>query len=162
MKVENKVRVHIPSPCHKDWEEMLPVQEGRFCGNCNKVVIDFTQMSEDELKTWFSKDKPADTCGHFWADQAGEQPKVNPILRLLFQTFRYAAVSMLAFFSVNQARANEGGSYNIPEDQTVPALSSGNVNIGVHPEPFGIRKYTSWKIPHHTHHKKRRRVVGKF
>ena len=39
----------IPNPCSEDWNTMTPDDNGRFCGSCQKVVIDFTTYSTHEI-----------------------------------------------------------------------------------------------------------------
>jgi hypothetical protein len=59
-----KIELSIPKPCHEKWNEMSPGNGGRFCGACNKTVIDFSQMTDRELLDFFKK--PAGSvCGHF-------------------------------------------------------------------------------------------------
>jgi hypothetical protein len=35
----------IPSPCEERWEDMEPVQGGRFCGRCRHAVLDLSQLT---------------------------------------------------------------------------------------------------------------------
>lgn len=63
-----KFRLSISSPCHENWEAMKPEDKGRFCGSCQKTVIDFTGMSDRQMAEFFKK--PATSlCGRFHADQ---------------------------------------------------------------------------------------------
>jgi hypothetical protein len=54
----------IPTPCHENWNQLTPTQKGRFCGSCQKEVIDFTKWNEDQIKDYFFN-KPKSTCGRF-------------------------------------------------------------------------------------------------
>jgi hypothetical protein len=58
----------VPEPCHKNWDKMTNVEKGRFCGSCQKKVIDFTSMSDRELAAFFKK-LPDSVCGRFLQDQ---------------------------------------------------------------------------------------------
>ncbi len=63
-----KKQLFISSPCHKQWGNMQPDNEGLFCGACSKTVVDFTMMSDPEMLAWFARaDK--DVCGRFTDDQ---------------------------------------------------------------------------------------------
>jgi hypothetical protein len=63
-----KLQVTIPTPCHEDWNKMTPAEKGRFCGSCQKVVMDFTSMSDAQIIAYFKR--PAEnTCGRFYNDQ---------------------------------------------------------------------------------------------
>ena len=46
----------------------MPSLNGRYCGNCSKVVVDFTKMSDEEVISYF-RQRPKDTCGRFRAEQ---------------------------------------------------------------------------------------------
>jgi|JI10StandDraft_1071094.scaffolds.fasta_scaffold00166_34 hypothetical protein len=54
----------VPTPCHENWNTFTPTQKGKFCGACQKEVIDFTTWSEDEIKHYFRKSAQS-TCGRF-------------------------------------------------------------------------------------------------
>lgn len=59
-----QLSLSIPKPCHENWAAMTPEDKGRFCGACQKTVIDFTAMSDRELAQFFKK--PAGSvCGRF-------------------------------------------------------------------------------------------------
>ncbi|MFX6803812.1 hypothetical protein ABTH20_20355, partial [Acinetobacter baumannii] len=60
--------LHIPTPCHEDWDKMTPVQKGKFCGSCNKEVVDFSLMTDAEVLNFFIK-STGNTCGRFYNDQ---------------------------------------------------------------------------------------------
>jgi hypothetical protein len=55
----------IPEPCHENWNEMLPRDKGAFCAACSKVVIDFTNLSDDDVKNYFLHNRGQQTCGRF-------------------------------------------------------------------------------------------------
>src|SRR3982074_2534516 len=60
--------LQIPEACHENWDKMTSVEKGRFCGSCQKKVIDFTDMSDRELVAFFKK-PAASVCGRFLPDQ---------------------------------------------------------------------------------------------
>lgn len=66
----------VPQPCHEDWEQMTPAEQGRICAACNKVVVDFSQKTDAELLLWLSGSP--DTCGQFRADQLGRPLQLPP------------------------------------------------------------------------------------
>jgi hypothetical protein len=47
---------------------MTPEEKGRFCGSCQKTVIDFSNMNDRQLADYFKKPKSS-VCGRFKADQ---------------------------------------------------------------------------------------------
>jgi hypothetical protein len=69
----------IPKPCHENWDEMSSREQGAFCKVCAKTVIDFTSLSDDEVKNYFLRNRNQKTCGRFRDDQLTE-PKSLPEL----------------------------------------------------------------------------------
>lgn len=67
--MSKKIHLTIPEPCHEDWNKMTPVQQGRFCGSCQKQVTDFTGMSDAQLIAFFKKPSTGSVCGRFMPDQ---------------------------------------------------------------------------------------------
>ncbi len=58
-------KISIPTPCHEDWQAMTPNEQGRHCTSCAKTVIDFTTMSNDEVKYFFLNKIEEKVCGRF-------------------------------------------------------------------------------------------------
>lgn len=58
----------VPTPCHEDWNNFTLTQKGKFCGACQKEVIDFTVWTDDEIKQFFKRSSQA-TCGRFKQNQ---------------------------------------------------------------------------------------------
>lgn len=65
--MENKFKVTVPKPCHEDWNLMIPSDRGRFCNACTTQVVDFTNMSSDEIRDYLSKN--TNVCGRFKNEQ---------------------------------------------------------------------------------------------
>lgn len=63
------LKISIPTPCHEDWEAMIPNEKGRHCNSCIKTVVDFTTMSDDEVKNFLLSRKEEKVCGRFRTDQ---------------------------------------------------------------------------------------------
>jgi hypothetical protein len=77
-KVMKKMRISIENPCHEDWQTMTPETQGRFCGACEKTVVDFTTMSDAEILHYFSKPSVEKTCGRFRVEQLSESGTSKP------------------------------------------------------------------------------------
>ena len=59
-----KIQLSIPRPCHENWSKMSKAEQGRFCNSCQKVVINFSLMTDQELLNYFKRPVPG-VCGHF-------------------------------------------------------------------------------------------------
>ncbi len=62
------VQLTITEPCHQNWNQMLPEDQGKFCLSCQKTVVDFTTMSNREVLNYFNTNT-GNTCGRFNDDQ---------------------------------------------------------------------------------------------
>ncbi len=63
------MKITIPNPCSESWADMTESENGRFCGLCDKIVIDFSDMTDDEVKAYFLNYTSEKTCGHFQKGQ---------------------------------------------------------------------------------------------
>lgn len=78
--------LHIPEPCHENWDKMSPAQQGRFCQQCSKTVVDFSAMTDQQVLKVLSKESGS-TCGRFTSDQL-ERPFVKESKPLLQSPYR--------------------------------------------------------------------------
>lgn len=62
-----KLQLTIPEPCHEDWNQMTPVQKGRFCSSCEKNVFDFTRSTDLQIIETYNKNNSI--CGRFLSTQ---------------------------------------------------------------------------------------------
>lgn len=77
MKKMPSLKIELPNPCHEDWDKMTKAEKGRFCGSCEKIVVDFTLMTDKELIDFFiTKNQRA--CGRFRSNQLDRQIVVEP------------------------------------------------------------------------------------
>ncbi|MCS3795746.1 carboxypeptidase-like regulatory domain-containing protein [Niastella sp. OAS944] len=66
------LQLNIAEPCHENWQNMTPQEQGRFCGACQKTVVDFTKMSDQEVLNYFLK-ADHNVCGRFADDQLNKE-----------------------------------------------------------------------------------------
>ena len=87
--MSKKLQLQIPTPCHENWDAMTPVEKGRYCGSCEKHVMDFSRLSDREIAQFFKKPSTGSICGRFSTDQldrAIDIPKKRiPWLKYFFQ-----------------------------------------------------------------------------
>ena len=60
--------VHIPEPCHADWQEMDGDSERRFCDACSKHVHDLSAMTRDEARTFMAANQDGHVCVQYLLD----------------------------------------------------------------------------------------------
>ena len=97
---KNDLQISIPTPCHENWDTMTPTEIGKFCSSCQKEVIDFSRMSDQEIRRILNSSKET-PCGRFNTNQL-ERPLVAevPVNRSL-TWIKYAASLFLAFQGTN-------------------------------------------------------------
>ena len=61
-------QITIPEPCDQKWEDMTPESKGRFCGQCTKTIVDFSQKSDRQIALAL-KESNGQLCGRFSDDQ---------------------------------------------------------------------------------------------
>jgi hypothetical protein len=91
--------ISIPNPCHENWNEMKAEEQGRFCLKCAKTVVDFTQKSKEQIKSYF-EEVSIKVCGRFLNEQLTAEPikvKVNQHKMRIFTCALYLVFGSLLF-----------------------------------------------------------------
>ncbi len=73
-------RISIPKPCHENWDNMLPEEQGRHCLSCCKTVIDFSTWDNESILAYLQNKNGERTCGRFKADQLEQAPAPKEML----------------------------------------------------------------------------------
>lgn len=63
------MRPQLTFSCPEKWDAMSPQSSGRYCNSCEKVVTDFSQMSNEEILQRMHSSNEAGACGSFKAYQ---------------------------------------------------------------------------------------------
>jgi len=108
--MSKKIQLSIPKPCHEDWNAMTPVEKGKFCGSCQKQVIDFSTMSDRQVAEFFKKPSTGSVCKRVMTGQLDrdiEIPKKRiPWLKYFF------TIALPAFFVSVKAGADHSMGTN--------------------------------------------------
>jgi len=92
-------KITIPKPCNEAWEGMTPDSEGRFCGQCQKTVTDFTGMTHEQINTYMLLNSGKKVCGRFEAKQLQPEPFIPLIPKsALFNQTSFRKMFLLALF----------------------------------------------------------------
>lgn len=97
------LHINIAEPCHENWQQMTPNEQGRHCLSCQKTVVDFTRMSDQEILHYISR-ASSSVCGRFYnhqLDKTYEEKKVKSAF-----TFRYAWNLLVATFLITGSTAS--------------------------------------------------------
>ncbi len=99
-------KIEIAKPCRAKWNGMTPAEQGRFCGECSKIVIDFTSMTTDEIHQYFLQHRDQKICGRFISAQISKgKPGIKGLItdlhsktdRIKYKIPRVAAVLVLSW-----------------------------------------------------------------
>ncbi|MFY7963768.1 MAG: carboxypeptidase-like regulatory domain-containing protein [Chitinophagaceae bacterium] len=91
--MKTPILLHIPEPCHENWDAMTPQDKGRHCQSCNKIVVDFSVMTDRQVLDYF-KNAKGNTCGRFHDDQL-QRPLIEPQTKP--SKWNYLVASFLGF-----------------------------------------------------------------
>jgi hypothetical protein len=97
--MERNLKIVIPEPCHENWNEMTPKENGRFCMSCSKTVVDFTSMLPEEIQHFFIQNQNNRVCGRFKNEQLNEINIQIPS-QILYSQIHYRKMFLLALFIV--------------------------------------------------------------
>jgi hypothetical protein len=61
--------VGIQKACSEDWSKMTPTEKGAFCNSCAKQVYDFTNKSNNEIKSTLLELQGQSICGRMTIKQ---------------------------------------------------------------------------------------------
>lgn len=101
--------------CDENWEQMQPSSTGRHCQACDKIVIDFTKMTTEQIQQTLIQHKDNDLCGRMKNSQIEQinrdydlwlaQRQRNP--QLLFFTALILSFGLSLFSCSNQSETHQ-------------------------------------------------------
>ena len=132
--MKEQLYLNIPTPCHEDWNQMTPVEQGRHCAVCQKNVVDFTNETDDSIIDFF-KNYNGTACGRFTDDQLN-RPLSKIELKPASNFLKYAAGLLLPFtFFASKLNAQKGEvaivgdtTMTIPNLKTMPGKINSSSN----------------------------------
>ncbi len=67
--MDPKLFIKIPEPCHEDFSKMTPKDNGSYCGSCEKTVVDFSKMNDEQIALYVAAHPNEKMCGRFTSSQ---------------------------------------------------------------------------------------------
>ncbi len=101
----------ISKPCNEDWAKMLPTEQGAFCNNCQKQVVDFTLLTDDEVLQFLNKNIGKKLCGRASTKQLNKlkiEINKNIIYTNISKWKKYLAILLICFGSTLLSCTNKG------------------------------------------------------
>lgn len=136
-----QLHLSIPEPCHEDWQQMTPSAQGRFCNACAKQVIDFSNMSDEQVLNYFSTIKNEKVCGRAYPDQLERvitMPKA-PKKKIAWY-WNYITMLLLFFSKTNSVKAQLGkiAIHPVKIDSTIQTVAINKRSVPVPSTPVRI------------------------
>lgn len=124
------LQISIPQPCHEDWNDMTPADQGRHCSHCSKTVVDFTQSRPQEILFYLNQHSSEKLCGRFNPEQIVEPiPSPEDFVKQLsyfkMPLLRKIAAIFLFAFSVMAVSCNDHLTGKVIKSDPVQVDSSG-------------------------------------
>lgn len=134
MKAQSKISIN--TPCSEKWEEMIPMERGKLCLRCDRLITDFTNKSDQDILDHI-KASNGNICGRFKDEQLNRNlvQQVNPKIIPLWQK---VAASLLLFVGMENAQAGKFNAkifnydYAISKTDTDKNISKERINKGDH------------------------------
>lgn len=99
------MKLTIPTPCHENWNQMSPAEQGRFCAVCSKTVKDFTAVPDEEIVNAFSQNSE-NVCGRFKTSQLNRDLQFS-FINTLFAKFAVGFILTAGGFTAVKAQQCE-------------------------------------------------------
>jgi hypothetical protein len=98
------IKIKIGTPCHENWDKMKEEEKGRFCFSCQKAVVDFSRMTNEEIINYFEQNAGKKTCGRIAIHQ--HNTPISNYRKVITPWFnRYVAGFLMAIGFYNPAKA---------------------------------------------------------
>ncbi|MEP6466056.1 MAG: carboxypeptidase-like regulatory domain-containing protein [Parafilimonas sp.] len=128
--MQKQTSLYIPKPCHADWNKMTPTQQGKFCGTCNKQVVDFSLMSDNQILNFLSN-QSGKLCGRFDAEQL-QRPLVETKIKKKKSWWMALTLPLLFLFDRSNAQNRKvvgDTTYTVPSKQEIKQILIGKVAV---------------------------------
>jgi len=138
--MKKTVQLSIKKPCSQNFEDFTKTDLGGFCQGCKKEVLDFTQMTDNQLIHYFSTAK-GNTCGRFKKSQLKTYQSANygSMNNYLPKTAGIASFSLLALCAVPNLVAQDVAVAMEQVEQRTNAYLKTVVNTISEIEPYTVK-----------------------
>lgn len=103
-----KLQLSIFQPCHENWQNMTPTEQGRFCNACSKEVVDFSMMTDSEVLNYFTRISHQNVCGRVLPSQLERHISYpQEIKKKMYWYWNYIVMFFMFFGKANTIKAQE-------------------------------------------------------
>ncbi len=143
-----KLQLTIAEPCHENWDGMTPVEKGKFCGACQKQVVDFSNMSDRQVAEFFKKpiqsfSKGGSVCGRFMPDQLA-RPIEIPRKRIPWVKYFFQIALPAFLLSMKVSAQKTQGTVKVVTKDTIriPVIND-DIKMGMVARRINIKPVTT-------------------
>jgi hypothetical protein len=137
--VKDRFVVSIPTPCSENWQDMTPAERGKFCSLCQKVVTDFSSMTDAGIIKIINQRNAQTMCGHFFIGQLdralAEKAPVRKSPIAIFLSKVAALLLLLQSFATT-------GSAQTRKEKTHQSPHTPGTKKGRHNPKYGASEHT--------------------
>jgi hypothetical protein len=131
-KKTSLIMITVPEPCSEKWKHMREVDAcHRHCAACDRVLTDFSVMSDNELMIFFHQNK-GKVCGRFRNDQLNRALTPLPVRTAPAKWWKIAFLLPFSFFAKNAfAQTNEKDTVPTIQFDSSAAYASKPDSVGI-------------------------------
>ena len=100
------IELSIPTPCGENWNTMTPSENGKFCGRCEKIVVDLSTKGDAELVRLF-KDQPNSICARIPRSKLNIPLTTHPVCNETSFSLKALVVGTALLTGLNSFAENE-------------------------------------------------------
>lgn len=121
------IRLSIPTPCSENWSKFEHNEDGGYCHSCNKVVKDFTGLTENEIYGYFRQVQTT-TCGRFRKDQIRIYSSSDlPNIKTGYGLFKASVLAIVLLLLSNREAKSQSLVHRTQQEQAVGQLEKTNI-----------------------------------
>jgi hypothetical protein len=155
------IKYSIQNPCDKSWNDMVPETTGRFCGSCEKTVVDFTGMSDFSIVNYLESHKTEKVCGRFTKPQLDRVYQLNqPVFAPSFDLRAVVLGLALTTFSAVHSFAQTEPQEPIKIDTTIHVVPPIVVGTIQQVDPINVEPVVVGKVAPSYDHSKEKKASG--
>jgi len=139
-------QIVMKNTCTESWSGMDQTEKGRFCHQCQKEVIDFTQFTDANFIRYFQQEGEREGCGRFLSDQLHTITiPMDRALSGINSWQRFLLVCLLCFGQLLAGVEFVLAQQGLPDSTIVSSSRSGELNT---PQNGSLATEDSIKVLH--------------